>query len=91
MKIPVKVLRDFWLAGTKARAKVIEQERGFDGWVGPSDTRVWSNRKEANIAGCRAAAEVLIRWFGSKKCGYCDGKGKYQGMSGKVRKCKCSK
>jgi len=25
------------------------------------------------------------------KCGKCDGKGEYQGMSGKVRKCKCSR
>jgi len=25
------------------------------------------------------------------KCGKCDDKGEYQGMSGKVRKCKCSR
>lgn len=70
MKIPIRVLRAAWIAGTDARWRVAEAKIRRRGHLPMSDQTAeikWRKDRKGNEAGMRAAAEVLVKWLEGKK------------------------
>jgi len=61
MKIPVEVLKKAWIEGVKRRDATFKKFNADDGPWGPRQyDEFFEGRREENLAGMQAAAEVIL-------------------------------